>query len=105
FVLVKVFSPAFFAREDTRTPMLYAGVAVAVNVTLSLALFPFLAHVGIAIATSTAGWVNAALLIGTLHRRSLFGVDDALRKRLPLLGLASLLMGLCLHVAMGFLAG
>ena len=32
FVLIKVFSPAFFAREDTRTPMIYAGVSVIVNV-------------------------------------------------------------------------
>ena len=40
FVLVKVFSPGFFAREDTRTPMWFAGITVAVNVVVSLALFP-----------------------------------------------------------------
>jgi putative peptidoglycan lipid II flippase len=34
FVLVKVFSPGFFAREDTRTPMIFAGVSVATNVAL-----------------------------------------------------------------------
>ena len=55
FVLIKVFSPGFFAREDTRTPMWFAGVALVVNVVLSLALLPFLAHVGIALATSIAG--------------------------------------------------
>ena len=79
FVLVKVFSPGFFAREDTRTPMWFAGVAVAVNVAVSLALFPFLAHVGIAIATSLAGWVNTVLLAVTLHRRGQFTVDSAAR--------------------------
>jgi putative peptidoglycan lipid II flippase len=100
FVLVKVFSPGFFAREDTRTPMLFAGVAVAVNIAISLALFPFLAHIGIAIATSVAGWVNAVLLAGTLARRGQFTPDLLLRKRLPLLALASVLMGACLYAAM-----
>jgi putative peptidoglycan lipid II flippase len=100
FVLIKVFSPGFFAREDTRTPMIFAGIAVAVNIVLSLALFPFLAQVGIAIATSFAGWVNAALLAGTLSRRGQFAADALLRRRLPLLALASILMGICLYVAM-----
>jgi putative peptidoglycan lipid II flippase len=100
FVLIKVFSPGFFAREDTRTPMIFAGVAVAVNIVLSLSLFPLLAHIGIAIATSVAGWINAALLAGTLSRRGQFAADALLRKRLPLLALASVLMGACLYAAM-----
>lgn len=99
FVLVKVFSPGFFAREDTRTPMVYAGVAVAVNVAGSLALFPFLSHVGIAIATSLAGWINAALLAGTLRRRGQFRFDSLFKKRLPLLALAAIMMGACLYAA------
>ena len=105
FVLVKVFSPAFFAREDTRTPMIYAGISVAVNIATSLALFPFLSHIGIAIATSLAGWVNAILLIETLRRREQFSMDALLWRRLPLLALAALLMGACLYGAMWGLAG
>ncbi|MEZ5840311.1 MAG: murein biosynthesis integral membrane protein MurJ [Hyphomicrobiales bacterium] len=93
FVLIKVFSPGFFAREDTRTPMYYAGVAVAVNVGVSLALFPFLAHVGIAIATTLAGWVNAALLFWTLRRRGQWTFDAALKRRLPRLLASSIMMG------------
>src|SRR5690606_11913742 len=48
FVLIKAFTPGFFAREDTRTPMMFAGVAVAVNVALALTLFPTMAEAGIA---------------------------------------------------------
>ncbi|MCB1488843.1 MAG: murein biosynthesis integral membrane protein MurJ, partial [Bauldia sp.] len=99
FVLIKVFSPGFFAREDTRTPMWFAGAALIVNVALSLALFPWLQHVGIALATSTSAWLNTALLGITLARRGQFAVDAALRKRLPLLLLASVLMGVVLYVA------
>lgn len=105
FVLVKVFSPGFFAREDTRTPMWFAGITVAVNIVVSLALFPWLAHVGIAIATSLSGWVNTVLLAIALHRRGHFRLDELLARRLPLLALAALLMGACLYVAIAMLAG
>lgn len=104
FVLIKVFSPGFFAREDTRTPMWFAGISVVVNVVVSLALFPFLGHVGIAIATAVSGWVNTALLVVTLHRRGHFTADESLRKRLPLILLAAVLMGASLMAAMWVMA-
>lgn len=62
YVLVKVLQPGYFAREDTKTPMFMAGVTVLTNIVCSLALFPWLGHVGIALATSIAGWVNVILL-------------------------------------------
>ena len=73
FVLVKVFSPGFFAREDTRTPMKVALATMATNVILSLSLFPVLQEAGIAIATSVAGWVNAAALAALLVVRGTNG--------------------------------
>lgn len=93
FVLNKVLSPGFFAREDTKTPMKFATVAMIINVGGSLALFPFFQHVGIAVATSLAGWVNAALLAITLWRRGHFHADALLLKRLALFLFASILMG------------
>src|SRR5262249_18139354 len=62
FVLVKVFHPGFFAREDTKTPMIFAGIGMAANVMLALLLFVVLGSVGIAIATTIAGWIHVALL-------------------------------------------
>ncbi|MDJ0930398.1 murein biosynthesis integral membrane protein MurJ [Breoghania sp.] len=93
FVLIKVFSSAFFAREDTATPMWFAGVGMVVNVAGALLLVPVLAHVGIALATSIAGWANAGLLMVTLWRRGSFVPDASLKKHFPLLVLASALMG------------
>lgn len=61
--LVKIFAPAYFSREDTRTPLRIAIVAVLVNVTLNLALYRIMGHVGLALATSTAACVQAYLLI------------------------------------------
>ncbi|MBH0238626.1 murein biosynthesis integral membrane protein MurJ [Methylobrevis albus] len=105
FVLIKVLSPGFFAREDTKTPMIYSGVSIAVNIVASLALFPVFAHVGIAIATSLSGWVNAGLLAGGLWRRGWFRLDGTALRRLPLLTLAAALMGAVLSLGAWRLAG
>jgi putative peptidoglycan lipid II flippase len=99
FVMTKVFLPGFFAREDTATPMWYALASVAVNIGGSLILFPVLGHVGIAIATTLSGWTNAVLLSATLMRRGHFRLDAALRRRGPLLVLATALMGSALYGA------
>ncbi len=99
FVAIKVFQPGFFAREDTRTPMWYGGISMVVNVVAAFVLFVFYAQVGIAAATSIAAWVNTALLVYTLHRRGHLLADAALKRRLPLLGLAALLMGGGLYLA------
>jgi putative peptidoglycan lipid II flippase len=99
FVLVKVFSPAFFAREDTRMPMAFAVASVAVNVAASFALWPLLGHVGIALATSLAGWVNALLLWGALWRRGHFAWDELLTRRLRAVAIASAAMGAAVFAA------
>ena len=99
FVLIKVFQPAFFAREDTRTPMRYAVWNMVLNVVGSIALFflfralGLMPHVGIAIATTLSAWVNAYLLWSALKSRSHFEADDRLRRNVRLIAFASLAMG------------
>ncbi len=99
FVMTKVFLPGFFAREDTATPMRFAMAAVAVNIAGSLAMFFVIGHTGIAIATTLSGWTNVLLLSSTLIRRGHFRFDAALRRRAPLIVLASILMGAALYGA------
>ena len=103
FSMTKVFQPGFYAREDTRTPMLFAIVSVVVNIVASLLLSIWLGHVGIALATSLAAWVNAGLLGVTLVRRGLFGFDDRLRRRLPRIVSSGLAMGALLLVGVWLL--
>ncbi|KGF67054.1 multidrug transporter MurJ [Hoeflea sp. BAL378] len=97
FVLIKAFTPGYFAREDTRTPMIFAAISVAVNITTALLLFPSLGAPGIAVASAAAGWINALLLFTVLVRRGHWGRDTALMKRIPLLVLSAGLMGAALH--------
>ncbi|MBB4101609.1 murein biosynthesis integral membrane protein MurJ [Allorhizobium borbori] len=103
FVLIKAFIPGFFAREDTRTPMIFAGISVLVNVTLAITLFPKLSALGIATAEIVAGWVNAGLLFFTLVKRGHWGSDKPLLKRIPRLVLSAGLMAVALHYAIAFL--
>ena len=98
FVLVKVLAPAFFARHDTRTPVKVAVAAMAVNLALTVVLMQFLAHVGIALATTCAGWLNALTLLALLVRRGHFQVDRRARRNLPRIAVAALGMGAVLEV-------
>jgi putative peptidoglycan lipid II flippase len=105
FVLVKVLQPAFFAREDTQTPFKITVVSVVANIALGLALFWPLKHVGLALATSLAMWLNTALLALGLRRRGFFALDRRCRHRLPRIALASLIMAVALWLAQEALGG
>jgi len=76
FILVKVITPGFLARRDTKTPLRAAMVALAVNLALNLALIGPCAHTGLALATSIAAWVNVIILWVILHRRGHFRVNS-----------------------------
>lgn len=102
YVLVKVLQAGYFARENTKSPMKIALVTVSVNVVASLALFPVFSFVGIAIATSLAGWVNVALLV--IGLRGSLGLGPKRRRQLLLTFLAAAAMGAVVygaHLALG----
>jgi putative peptidoglycan lipid II flippase len=93
FVLLKVLTPAFFARENTKTPMIYAAISAVINVSLGYYLFVTIGFYGLALATSVAAWTNAICLIFILRRNKYFVRDDRLTRRFPRIALASLIMG------------
>jgi len=106
FMLSKVLLPAFYARQDTRTPMRAAVITVVVNVVLTVAIVtplyrmdvPF-AHAGIAAATALAGVVNAALLWRYLRRDGIYQMQPGwgswlLRIVLGLAAMATVVLGL-----------
>lgn len=99
FVLIKVLAPGFFAREDTKTPMRFALLSVALNTVLGAGLFFWLRSTGqagfpgLAIATSIAAWMNAAMLFIGLQGRGWYRPGARLVARLVSVTLASLAMG------------
>lgn len=98
FVMIKVFSPSFFAREDTRTPMRFAAISLITNTLGSVALFfifrelGWRPHVGIAWATTIGGWLNALLLWRALAREGHFVADRRLKRALPMIVVSSFVM-------------
>lgn len=97
FVLAKVLSPMFYAHEDTKTPFLIAAVCIVVNLVLNLALMGPLAHVGMALATAIAAWVNVIMMLIILKRRDMFVLDKFLLKRAPRTLLACMAMVVALY--------
>lgn len=98
YVLIRVLQPGFFAREDTLTPTIFAGVSVAANIVISLWLFPSMLHVGIAIATAASSWLNVVLLAATLAVRRHFALTLAQRRAQFAILVVSLVMGGALYV-------
>jgi putative peptidoglycan lipid II flippase len=92
-VLVKALSPAFFARDDTTTPLFatLAGLAVAVLAGLLLQR-PF-GTSGIAAGIALAAWSSAGVLILRGAASFGFAIDAAARRRLPRIVVAALAMG------------
>lgn len=69
FVAVKILAPGFYARQDMRTPVRIALLAMFSNLIMNLLLMGPLAHAGLALATSCSALLNAALLYGHLCRQ------------------------------------
>jgi len=82
FIAIKILAPGFFARENTRTPMLIGVSAIGVNIALSLSLLWLWhrqewigAHAGLALATSLAAYLNAFLLYRCLRQEQVLKQD------------------------------
>ena len=92
-VLVKALSPAFFARDDTWTPMVAALAGFAVAIVLAVVLGRLFGADGIAISVALGAWSSAAGLIWRGAATFGFSVDAAARRRLPRIAMAALTMG------------
>lgn len=97
YILVKVLTPGYYARADTKTPVRYATIAIGINFVLNLALIGPLKHMGPPLATAVASLVNLAMLYRTLAKRGHFVPDTQLRKRFWRLGGAALAMGAVMY--------
>lgn len=98
YVLTKVLTPGFYARQDTQTPVRLALVSMLVNLAGNLASVLILdaGIVGIALSTALAAWVNVALLYGSLYRRNHLRLDGQARSRTLRIAGASAVMAVAL---------
>lgn len=92
-VLVKALSPAFFAREDTMTPLLAALKGIVLAMTAAFLLGRWYGADGIAAAIAFGAWSMAFSLLRRGAATFGFSIDTAAKRRLPRIALAALAMG------------
>ncbi|WP_428609568.1 murein biosynthesis integral membrane protein MurJ [Sedimenticola sp.] len=104
FILIKVLAPGYYSRQDTRTPVKIAVIAMIANMVMNIILVFPLAHAGLALATSLSATLNAFLLFRGLRKAEVYRPEAGW----PLLILrgvtASAVMGGLLYWGVGDLA-
>lgn len=91
YVLIKILSANFFARSDTKTPVILATFSSMAYLVSVFSLTPFLSYVGIAASLSLSAWMNVGLLGWRL--RHVLTLDARLLRFLPRLLSATAVMG------------
>ncbi|MEW5686494.1 MAG: murein biosynthesis integral membrane protein MurJ [Pseudomonadota bacterium] len=99
FVLLRILQPAFFARQDTRTPMRFSLISVAVNIVAGVALFFAIGFPGVAIATSLAAWISVLQMWFALTRRGVWRPTPRAASKITRVAIASAALGGVLFLA------
>jgi len=100
-ILVKILAPAFYARQDIRTPVKIALLTLTLTQLMNLVFISWLHHAGLALSTGLASCINAALLYRGLREREVYRPAAGWGKFLLQLLTALLLMGLTLAWGLG----
>jgi putative peptidoglycan lipid II flippase len=98
YVLIKVLTPGFYARQDTKTPVRIALVSMLLNLIGNLILIWPLGYVGVALATALSAWSNTGLLYWTLHKKDLLKMDDRFKAKAVRIIASGVLMGAALFL-------
>src|SRR5690606_11996889 len=102
FVLQRILQPVFFARQDTKTPMRFSLISVAVNIVLGVALFFVIGIPGIAAATSVAAWITVIQMWFAIRKTGAYTPSKRAVFKLTRVAAASVAMGVALAVAAYF---
>ena len=77
FMSIKIFAPGFYARQNTRTPVKIGVIALCANMIMNVLFYlNGMAHVGLALATSLAAYLNAGLLLRGLRREKVYSFHE-----------------------------
>ena len=98
YILNKIFCSAFYANQDTKTPVQIAAIALCINLLISYLLLDRLGHLSIALGSIVSAWFNIIVLYKILrHRNYLRPITLALYKIIKSM-VCALLMGIILIV-------
>lgn len=105
FMFIKVLAPGYYSRQDTKSPVRIAVIAMVVNMVMNIVLVFPLQHAGLALATSLAAGVNAWLLYRGLRREGVFSPEPGwlwLIARILVAGMLMATLVLWLNPSMDF---
>ncbi|MDP9382482.1 MAG: murein biosynthesis integral membrane protein MurJ [Chloroflexota bacterium] len=105
YAVVDILPRAFYALQDTRTPVAIAVGAVILDIALSFILIQFMGLGGLALAFSIALTVQVFALLYALHSKIGFNVDRETQSFLLRTAVATGLMLAALWLARPLLAG
>jgi len=77
FMFIKILAPAYYARQDTKTPVKIGIKAMVANMVFNLMLAPFFGYVGLALATAMSATLNALMLYHGLKSKNIFVLSKA----------------------------
>jgi putative peptidoglycan lipid II flippase len=103
-VLVKVLAPTFFARDDTRTPLVATLSGIAAAIVCGLLIGHRFGVSGVAASISIGAWVSTAILTWRGATTFGFSIDAVARRRLPRIALCAAVMGAMLYSSQYFVA-
>ncbi|PCJ25878.1 MAG: murein biosynthesis integral membrane protein MurJ [SAR86 cluster bacterium] len=102
FMSIKIFAPGYYARQNTSTPVKIGVIAMVTNMVLNLIFYlNGMAHVGLALATSLAAFLNAGLLLQGLRKDGVFRFQSGWLIFISRLLFANIAMALFLYNVAG----
>jgi putative peptidoglycan lipid II flippase len=98
FMLIKILAPAFYSRQDTKTPVKYGIITMVCNMLFNLILAIPFGYVGLAMATAMSGTLNAILLYRRLHKTDVYKMSRSTLLFNVRVVLSSAAMGLSIYL-------
>lgn len=94
YMAMKVFTTAFFANKDTKTPLNGGIISIVTNLLFIAVLMPYMKHTGIALATSLSAWCNVIYLLFSLHKLGTLKINlNTVKECLKQFFIAGLMLG------------
>ncbi|WP_299194448.1 murein biosynthesis integral membrane protein MurJ [uncultured Erythrobacter sp.] len=105
YVLVKVLVPNFYARADTKTPVVAAFISLGVFITACILVLDTYGVIGVAYASVVGAWINVTFLLIVLALRGHYTMPAVLIFRIARQVLAAAAMGAALFYTRDLLTG
>ena len=104
FIIIKIYTPIFFAYENAKPTLLITAVNLIMNTILSIVLFIFIGFIGIPIATSISAWISVILMSYYLDQNNYYKIRKKIFVPSAIIVISSFIMYLYLSILKSYSA-